>query len=97
SHSPARVIDALSSVTSVTINGNKIVPSPSGDFSTILPLTSEGENRFDLIAVDAAGNRAVVNMTVIRDTQPPDLKLTVPAAGLYPDEPALSLAGTVSD
>jgi|GEM_PF-4428228 len=92
-----RVVDALSSVTSVTINGNKIVPSPSGDFSTTLPLNSEGENRFDLIAVDAAGNRAVVNMTVIRDTQPPDLKLTVPTAGLYTDEPALSLAGTASD
>ena len=92
-----RVVDAISSVASVAVNGIKIVPTASGDFTTTLPLNVEGENRFDFIATDAAGNQAVTSLTVIRDTRPPDLRILEPAAGGYTDEPALLLAGTVAD
>lgn len=92
-----RVVDPTSSIAWVMINGIRIVPTASGDFATVLPLNIEGENRFDFIASDGAGNHVSASLTVIRDTQPPDLQLAQPAEGLYTDEPALALTGTASD
>jgi hypothetical protein len=92
-----RVIDPTSSISWVMINGIRIVPTATGDFATVFPLNVEGENRFDFIATDRAGNHASASLTVIRDTVPPDLQLAQPAEGLYTDEPTLTLTGTASD
>jgi hypothetical protein len=92
-----RVIDPTSSISWVMINGIRIVPTATGDFATVFPLNIEGENRFDFIATDRAGNHVSASVTVIRDTVPPDLQLVQPAEGLYTDEPTLALTGTTSD
>lgn len=92
-----RVIDPTSSISWVMINGTRIVPTSTGDFATTFPLDVEGENRFDFIATDRAGNHASASLTVIRDTVPPNLQLLQPAEGLYTDEPTLPLMGIVSD
>lgn len=92
-----RVVDPTSSISWVIINGTRIVPSETGDFATPFPLNMEGENRFDFIATDRAGNHASASLTVIRDTVPPDLQLVQPAEGRYTDEPTLPLTGTASD
>lgn len=92
-----RVVDPTSSISWVMINGTRIVPSETGDFATPFPLNMEGENRFDFIATDRAGNHASASLTVIRDTVPPDLQLVQPAEGRYTDEPTLPLTGTASD
>lgn len=92
-----RVVDAISSIASFTINGIKVIPSASGEFATTLPLNIEGENRFDFVAADAAGNQTSASVRVTRDTEPPDLQLIEPTVRAYTDEPTLSLAGTVSD
>ncbi|MDC4224544.1 MAG: Ig-like domain repeat protein [Candidatus Manganitrophus sp.] len=65
----------------------------SGDFATAFPLNVEGENRFDFIATDRAGNHVSTSLTVIRDTVPPHLQLVQPAEGLYTDEPTLPIDG----
>lgn len=92
-----RVVDPTSSISWVMINGTRIVPSETGDFATPFPLNREGENRFDFIATDQAGNHASASLTVIRDTVPPDLRLVQPVEGRYTDEPTLPLTGSASD
>lgn len=92
-----QVVDSISSVASVTVNGIRVVPTPSGHFTTAFPLNIEGENRFHVVAADPAGNETATSLVVIRDTEPPDLQLGQPADGLYTDEPTLTLAGTASD
>lgn len=96
-HLIGRVADSVSSVTSLKINGIRVVPTASGDFAALFALNIEGENRFDFIATDQAGNHASASLTVIRDTVPPDLQLVQPAEGLYTDEPTVTLTGTASD
>jgi len=92
-----RVVDPTSSISWVMINGIRIVPTATGDFATVFPLNIEGENRFDFIATDQAGNHASASLTVIRDTIPPNLRLLQPAEGVHTDEPTLLLTGTASD
>ncbi len=92
-----RVVDPTSSISWVMINGTRIVPTATGDFAAVFPLNIEGENRFDFIATDRAGNHVSASLTVLRDTQRPDLHLEQPAESLYTDEPTLPLTGTASD
>lgn len=92
-----RVVDPTSSISWVMVNGTRIAPAESGDFAAAFPLNVEGENRFDFIATDRAGNHVSTSLTVIRDTVPPQLQLVQPAEGLYTDEPVLPIAGTASD
>jgi hypothetical protein len=52
-----RVVDADSGVASVTVNGHKVEPSPSGSFFYDLP-TRVGVNTVAVTAVDTEGNAA---------------------------------------
>ncbi len=60
-----------------------------GGFALRVPLPAEGENRFAIVAVDAAGNRsAPVSVVVVRDTvaPPPPSDLTLSGRPVAPGE-----------
>ncbi|MBI3804013.1 MAG: Ig-like domain repeat protein [Nitrospirae bacterium] len=92
-----RVVDPISGTAAVRINGKPIALTAAGEFAESFPLTVEGENRFELVAVDPAGNTARMNRVVVRDTRLPELQIVQPTAGAYTNEPTLSVMGTAAD
>ncbi len=67
-----RISGRLSEPAGLTV-GNRPVETDGPRFGTTLTLT-EGDNRFTLTAVDAAGNRAVKPIRILRDAEPPDIR-----------------------
>lgn len=92
-----RVVDPISGTASVRINGKRVSLTPDGEFAETFPLPAEGENRFEWVAVDPAGNTTRMSRGVVRDTRPPTLQILQPAAGRYTNEPTLSIKGTAAD
>jgi hypothetical protein len=60
----------------LSVAGSFVLPV-DGHYEYTVAIT-EGENLITVTAFDAAGNRADVNRTVIRRTQPPNLEITRP-------------------
>ncbi|MEA2604011.1 MAG: hypothetical protein QOF89_5003 [Acidobacteriota bacterium] len=58
---------------------------------------AEGDNLFRLAAVDAAGNRAEKTVKVVRDSTPPTVVLSQPAADALLSTPSVAVQGTASD
>ncbi len=67
-----RISGRLSEPAGLTV-GDRPVETEGLRFGTSLALT-EGDNRFTLAAVDAAGNRAVKPIRILRDAEPPDIR-----------------------
>lgn len=57
----------------------------------------EGPHRFEIAAVDAAGNRAQVSRDVIVDLAPPVVTITSPADGALTRDDTIEVAGSVVD
>ncbi len=66
-------------ITALSINGQSAVFDQQ-TFSIVATL-AEGENLLTLSAADRAGNIGAADLTLIRDSQPPTLTLTVPEQG----------------
>ncbi|PYQ19237.1 MAG: hypothetical protein DMF81_22525, partial [Acidobacteria bacterium] len=58
-----------------------VVPLAGGAFAFDAPLTDEGTNILVLTATDGAGNAGRLEVTVVRDTTPPQLEVVAPVAG----------------
>ncbi|MDJ0852191.1 MAG: CARDB domain-containing protein [Myxococcota bacterium] len=65
-------------------DGNRVTPAPVPGRSFVDPAVEEGERRYRVIAVDAAGNESEPSEpgTLRVDVTPPDVRITAPA----PDE-----------
>lgn len=74
------------------INGDKVETLSDGRFERLVAL-SEGLNVFTLVATDAAGNTASLNVTVTRDSSPPSLVLDEVPSSTSDGE--ITLTGTV--
>ena len=75
------------------------IPTPltSNTFSLDVPLPIEGSNAVPLVARDAAGNEARIDVNLTRDTLAPTLTISAPAQGdLLADLPVV-VQGTVQD
>jgi RHS repeat-associated protein len=89
-----RVLDVTA--TRVTVNG--VLAARTGEaFTARVPLAQEGENTLHYVAVDAAGLRTDSIRTVIRDTEPPVITLTAPAAGTLTADTSVVVTGRITD
>jgi WD40 repeat protein len=76
----------------LTINGQPVSMQSDGRFEKLVSL-NEGLNTFHLVATDAAGNTALLNTTVTKDTSPPSLVIDeVPSST---EDSELTVTGTV--
>ncbi len=80
----------------VTVNGLAAVVS-EGRFGVVGVPLEEGPNMLTVLATDAAGNTRSLTRTIIRDTVPPRVKITTPAAGVLLSVTDLAVSGTVDD
>jgi RHS repeat-associated protein len=83
--------------TTVTVNGMPATMGLHGAFSATVGLPSDGPNAIQISAVDAAGNHTDSTIVVARDTQAPELVVSVPADASYTNQGAVTVSGTVSD
>ncbi len=83
--------------TTVLVNGQPATMVSPTSFTATVALSTEGSNRIQVHATDAAGLSTDSTRTVIHDTQPPVLTLTSPADGLITREASVTVAGTVTD
>src|SRR6185295_1564571 len=58
---------------------------------------SEGDNPFHLAAVDTSGNRAEKTVKIVRDSTPPVVAISQPAADALLSTPSVTVQGTASD
>ena len=65
----------------------------TGNFSVDVPLTKEGGNIITITATDWVGNVAQVKVDVIRDTIPPNLKITSPVDWLMTNITNVTVTG----
>jgi len=79
--------------TRVFVN-SRVVPVADGAFSTAV-LLHEGENQITVTASDSMGNQESIVLTVILDTQPPDLTLNTPSQGSVTNERNVLFSGSV--
>lgn len=84
----ASATDAGSGVVSLGVNGNRYEQQTDGSVAVSVGL-EDGENLIHLLAVDQAGNSAVLALRVARDTAAPVLTATWEAAG----PPIIDVAG----
>lgn len=83
------------SATTVTVNG--VAAAVSGNtFTASVPL-AEGANTLRAVATDSAGNSAAATRGVTRDSTPPAVSITQPAAGFTTSAAAVTVTGTYSD
>jgi RHS repeat-associated protein len=90
-----RVEDATA--VALTLGGAPLEVGADGGFTASAPLAADGPAALALVATDAAGNRAELVRTVIRDTQAPALSLASPADGQVTREGQAVVEGTVTD
>lgn len=95
--------DDGSGVVRILIDGEEVFAAPGGvdqgqrelQIGRVVPLI-EGENAIPVEIVDLVGNRVIETITIYRDTRPPAVTITTPAA----DRPAalpLTVTGTIDD
>ncbi|RKY02763.1 hypothetical protein DRP77_07390, partial [Candidatus Poribacteria bacterium] len=73
------------------------VPVTDGTFTATVNLTVEGPNTITARATDVVGHEATASVTVIRDTTPPQIRITSPADGSWVNQGTITVTGTVSD
>src|SRR6266702_1551746 len=78
--------------TTVLVNGQPATMVSPTSFTATVALSTEGSNRIQVHATDAAGLSTDSTRTVIHDTQPPVLTLTSPADGLITREASVTVA-----
>ncbi len=88
---------ADSTALTLTIDGTPVAVGADGAFAADAPLAAQGENRLEVAAVDAAGNRAVLHRSVVRDGEAPVLEIAAPAPGAVTRDPSATVTGTVRD
>lgn len=76
----------------VTVNGLG-APNNNGTFTLSLRLLP-GDNILPIRSVDAAGNVAIINRTVVLDQTPPALTITAPGNGFRTSEQKVTVRGT---
>lgn len=87
----ARLADGLDAV--VSVGGQEV---EGMDVFRLEVDLRQGENAFEVRAVDRAGNERVVTVTILRDTFPPTMVLTSPqGADVLTNDPIVPFAGTV--
>lgn len=84
--------------TSVWINGQEVVPRDTATTWTVtLPLV-EGDNPFEIVTKDAAGNTSsAVAFIIVVDTLPPVIAIATPANGATTNFATVVIQGTVDD
>jgi len=60
-------------------------------------LLSEGENVFNVVCQDKAGNSSQAGLTMVRDSQPPQLTVQQPLNGAVLPHGSVLVKGTASD
>ncbi len=82
------------SVSKVSLNGRTLTLD-NGEFLTTCNLT-EGQNRLEVAAIDAAGNRGTKETIVTLDTRAPNLVVYTPQEG-YSRTSTVTVSGSVDD
>jgi hypothetical protein len=77
----------------VTVNGEPIELSDSGDFNITLTLT-EGMNRIVVVAIDELGNGKTLTIQAILDTTPPEVDLNLPSGEWWTSSDQVEIEGT---
>jgi hypothetical protein len=77
---------------SLTIGGSQVQVTQTGDFTKYLGLL-EGKNDIPVVAMDASGNTAQVDLMVYRDTKTPVVKISSPANGTTVGNPDPYVSG----
>lgn len=85
------------SLKSFTINGATITPATSGSWTYTPEVPSDGANTYKLSLEDTAGNKSEYTLYVTKDSTPPVITLTSPAAGLNTKEGSINIDGNVFD
>lgn len=98
----ARASDDGSGVVRVFIDGEQVFTAPAGDsgvretpIAHVVPL-DEGRNDITVEIVDYVGNQTTQIVTLRRDTTPPIVAITSPAAG-HPTPAPATVTGTIDD
>jgi RHS repeat-associated protein len=92
-----------SGIATVTVNNQPAVyNAAAGTWSIANVPLALGPNTINASALDVAGNRATVSVTVTRqepprDTTPPALSITSPSDGLSTQSETITVSGTVGD
>jgi len=82
----------------VLFNGTPLpAPAPGQPLEADWPLDVEGENRAEVSSLDEAGNSARLELRVVRDTTPPEVVFTSPAAYSVHSTPLVTVTGRSSD
>jgi len=85
----------------VTLSGGSAGSIPGeltgGDFYFKDILLAEGENAFTVVCLDKAGNIGQSGITVVRDSQPPQLTVSQPVNGALLPVQSVLVKGTASD
>jgi hypothetical protein len=89
------VLDEGTPIVSCSVDGVEVEVDGTGAFELEVELTEEGDNTFELLVVDQAGNVGMSSLTLVRDTTPPNL--TVEPIGPYSRETYVILQGWIHD
>ncbi|MBU5612458.1 PKD domain-containing protein [Geomonas azotofigens] len=90
-----RVVDPLSGVQSLQLNGTSLAVDAEGNFSKTIELTS-GTNVITVVAIDLAGNASHSTSSVVLDQAVPVIALTAPASDEYKtNKSQLMITGSV--
>ena len=81
---------------SVTVGGSAATLDGALFVSSPLPL-ADGETAIPIVAEDAAGNRALATLRLIRDDSAPALAVSEPAEGAIASSASIAVVGTASD
>ncbi|MBJ6751083.1 PKD domain-containing protein [Geomonas anaerohicana] len=76
------VVDALSGLQSLQLNGASLTVDPEGNFSKTIQLNS-GTNVITVVAIDLAGNASHSTSSVVLDQAVPTITLTAPGGSEY--------------
>jgi len=68
-----------------------------GQFEADVPLPVDGSHTLTVTARDQAGNTASASVTVVRDTSPPTLSITIPLPGTTTNQASITVVGAVAD
>ncbi|HTC93758.1 MAG TPA: Ig-like domain repeat protein, partial [Terriglobales bacterium] len=74
---------------SATVSGNQ--------FTTTVPLPTEGLQNLQAVATDAAGNVGQVSINIHVDRTPPVVTIAQPSEGSYSNQQTIAVSGTVTD
>ncbi len=78
---------------SLTLNGNAVTVDANGNFTVSATLT-EGTNTLNFVATGAGGVTTSIPVTVTKDTTPPSLSVSSPAANALTNQKTITISGT---